>query len=258
MPARTSAGRDDEHDRDQPQLPERPRLDPVVGTVDGLHHGPSRRWPPRARRRAPSAKAIAEPLLFCAASFLRASIMIGDAVRRDRADEALERVEGAGPKSPSRPISEDHVGKNASSELKATCCARPMQSSAMNSLPVRLKTSSHSRQDSCSGLGGRLAAPVLVAVDKGERAEACLRRCPPGCGASAGASSRRSRRRRRSRARVRGRRRAACPSASRSRPSRAQVVGGDGEVLALGLDVAADLLGVRLLAGGHRASAPPS
>src|SRR5918996_273926 len=63
------------------------------------------------------------------------------------------------------------AGKNASSELNATCCARPMQSSARNSLNVRLRTLSHSRALSRSGpRGTRPISSASAAVDKREAA----------------------------------------------------------------------------------------
>src|SRR5262245_53845254 len=64
------------------------------------------------------------------------------------------------------------AGKKASSELYATCCESPMQSSDRNSLPLCLKTASQSRA---------LRRSASVAVDKGEPPEAGLRRplAPP-------------------------------------------------------------------------------
>jgi len=58
------------------------------------------------------------------------------------------------PNRPSKSISRITVGGKASRSLNATCCASPMQSSARNRLPARLKTSSHSARLSLAGLRG--------------------------------------------------------------------------------------------------------
>src|SRR5207247_990121 len=75
------------------------------------------------------------------------------------------------PNSPRRPIRRITEGRKASSALKATCWARPMQSSAMNCFAVRRATSGHSRSERWYGPAGAWRVLVSVAVDKGERAE---------------------------------------------------------------------------------------
>src|SRR6266508_6401025 len=76
------------------------------------------------------------------------------------------------------------AAKKARSELYATCCARPMQSSAMNSWNVRLNTATHSRREKRVGRFGAwptsaggvcgfgLAATSLVAVEDRPAADA--------------------------------------------------------------------------------------
>ncbi len=73
------------------------------------------------------------------------------------------------------------AGKNASSELKAICCERPMQSSAMNCRNVRLKTAIHSSRRRRSGPEGARPSPAgaSVAVANGEAAETGLRSALP-------------------------------------------------------------------------------
>src|SRR6478752_2383084 len=75
------------------------------------------------------------------------------------------------PKRPSAPITNATAGKNASSELYATCCERPMQSWRMNAPKLPFRASSHSPRLSRSGeLGLRpmRARRPSVAVDKAE------------------------------------------------------------------------------------------
>src|SRR4051812_5714867 len=78
---------------------------------------------------------------------------------------------------PSAPTRNATAGKNASSELYAICCDMPMQSSAMNSLKLRLSAASHSLPLSPSGerAGWPTCACCSVAVDKAEAAERGLR-----------------------------------------------------------------------------------
>src|SRR5438874_8159685 len=81
-------------------------------------------------------------------------------------------------KSPSAPTRNAVAGKNASSELYAICCARPMQSSLMNSEKLRFNTAIHSPRLSRSGERGTRPAAARrcsVAVDKAEAAELGLR-----------------------------------------------------------------------------------
>src|SRR2546423_1917194 len=86
------------------------------------------------------------------------------------------------PKRPRAPTTNAIAGKNASSELYAICCARPMQSSAMNSWKLRLSAAIHSaRLSRCGALGGRptcrrSVAVRSVAVDKAEATDLCLGR----------------------------------------------------------------------------------
>src|SRR6185436_782609 len=77
----------------------------------------------------------------------------------------------------SAPTRNATAGKKASSELYAICCDRPMQSSARNSLKLRLIAASHSLQLSRSGERGGwpTGACCSVAVDKAETAERGLR-----------------------------------------------------------------------------------
>src|SRR3954471_24590531 len=75
---------------------------------------------------------------------------------------------------PSRPSVAATAGKNASIELNAICWASPEASSAPNSLPARLRASSHSWADRRCGPDGTCpvgSSVVLVALDKGEAAE---------------------------------------------------------------------------------------
>ena len=97
-------------------------------------------------------------------------MMLVDRLRRDRLEEVEER-----PVAPIRSrnaIRKIIAGKNASSELYATCCERPMQSSARNSLPLDLKTASQSRRLSAVRAGcrqrrrpiSRIVAPIPPAM----------------------------------------------------------------------------------------------
>src|SRR5437016_4123859 len=130
----------------------------------------------------PTPNAIAEADLFWAASFFAKSIMLITPWGATEPTKCSSELKAPVPNRPSRPISRITVGRKASRALNATCCESPMQSSARNRLPARLKTSSHS---ACVSLAGpRGGAPLrerfrvsVVAVDKGERADFGLR-CP--------------------------------------------------------------------------------
>src|SRR5215468_570694 len=171
-------------------------------------------------------------------------------------------LNGPGPNRPSTPITRITVGRKASSALNAICLASPMQSSEMKCFPAALTTSSQPRAPSRAGLpvrGGLLVVPV----DKGERAHLRLRRPFP---TSAGQQPHR-------------RPDSACEHESRSesadsddgelRPQpppdvrdlhepTAQVLHSLRELVALGLDVAANLLRAAAVTGCHRSSTPPS
>src|SRR5215208_1927003 len=78
--------------------------------------------------------------------------------------------------TPSAPTRNATAGKNARSELYAICCARPMQSSCMNSEKLRFSAESHSARLSRSGEEGeRPTFARSVAVDKAEAAHLGLR-----------------------------------------------------------------------------------
>src|SRR3954453_6157168 len=134
-----------------------------------------------------------------------------------------------------------------------------MQSSAMNCLSVRLKTSIHSPQESFSGLAGARPRGVSVAVDKGERAEACFlpalptaaHQQPHGSADPARYDEADAQRGRR------GDGQFALELLVDVHP-RAQVVDGVGEAVALRLDVAANLLGGAAVTFGHCPSTPHS
>src|SRR6266508_6528172 len=134
------------------------------------------------------------------------------------------------------------AGKNASSELKAICCASPMPPSARNALPVRFRTSSHSPARSRSG---DVTLSSVAAVEEG-KARTLLRprglppENAPGRGAEHEARSGRSDGQDRQLA------------AGGVRPL-AQRLDGFAEAFALGFELAPDLLGRPI---GHRASAP--
>src|SRR3954469_220127 len=134
-----------------------------------------------------------------------------------------------------------------------------MQSSAMNCLSVRLKTSIHSPQESFSGLAGARPREVSVAVDKGERAEACFlpalstaaHQQPHGRADPAGDDE--------ADAQCRGRGDGQLAfELLVDVHARAEVVDGVGETVALCLDVAADLLGGAAVTFGHCPSTPHS
>src|SRR4051794_24214497 len=224
--------------------------------------------PPVAAQRAaktPITNAIAEPDLFCAASFFARSIMSSTPPGATEPANFSSDSKAPLPNRPSRPIKRITVGRNASRALKATCCERPMQSSSMNCFAVRLKTSRHSPKPSFRGLRGVAPARAVsvVAVDKGERAELRLRRPFPAA------------------AREQPHRRADSAGEEETRPERA---GGDdrqlrpelgadvgdlrdaaaelldrvGQLLALGLDVAANLGRRASVTRCHCSSKPPS
>src|SRR6266498_20058 len=225
--------------------------------------------------KEPITKAIAEPVLLRAASSFASLIMsvtpLGATVPTKCSSESKAPV----PKSPSRPISRTTVGRNASSELNATCCASPVQSSSRNCLPARLNASSHSRQDSRNGHAGARPRSVLageldetssamfrqallVAVDKGERAEACFRPALPAAPhQQAHGRPDPTRQDEAEPERGDGRdRNLALQLRVHVQPG-AHLVHGVGEALALGFDFAANLLGGAAVRRGHRASAPP-
>src|SRR3954462_4799650 len=74
-------------------------------------------------------------------------------------------------KRPRAPIKKATAGKNASSELYATSCESPMQSSRMKAAKLRLSAAIHSPRLSRSGDAGvrPTRARCSVAVDKTER-----------------------------------------------------------------------------------------
>src|SRR5437764_4194020 len=63
------------------------------------------------------------------------------------------------------------AGKSARSELYATSCARPMQSSARNCAKLRLIATCQAANESLLGLGGDAPPARSVVVDKAEAAE---------------------------------------------------------------------------------------
>src|SRR6476660_8012545 len=126
---------------------------------------------------APTARAIAEPDLLCAASFFATSIMLTTPCGATEPTKCSSESKTPLPSSPSRPISRMTVGRNASKAPNATCWERPAQSSTTNCFPARLKTPSHSDPVGRVGSrGSRLRAASVVAVDKGKRAQLRLRR----------------------------------------------------------------------------------
>ena len=183
---------------------------------------------------------------------------VDHAVRRDEPTKCSSELKAPLPNSPSRPISRITVGRKASSELKATCWREAHAVVRQELLPARLKASATRARRAGAGSRGR-APPVSVAVDKGERAEACLRPVlpaaahqePHGRPDPAGHDEAGPERRR-------PRRAAAWPSASRSRPFRRAGPRPRRQALALGLDVAADLLRRAPVMVAIAASAPRS
>src|SRR5687768_11249574 len=122
-----------------------------------------------------------------------------------------------------------------------------MQSSAMNCLPARLNAATHSPIESLSGPAGARPARASVAVDKGEPPQAGLRRTlatsareqPHRCPDPAGDQEARAERARCDDRQLRPQLR---PDVGRLADLRAQVIDRVGELLALGLDLAANLL----------------
>src|SRR5918994_5916169 len=68
------------------------------------------------------------------------------------------------PTRSSRPTRNTIAGKNASSELNATCAESPIASSSRNDLNARLKTSSQSRGGSRQGLRGSRPTSTIEVV----------------------------------------------------------------------------------------------
>src|SRR5512132_4211974 len=150
-------------------------------------------------------------------------------------------------KTPSAPIRNATAGKNASSELYAICWERPMQSSRKKALKLPFSAASHSPRLSRSGeLGVRptRARRCSVAVDKAETPGLGLRlafasapedqprgRADPTCQQKTDAE-RADRRRRQVRPQLRA-------HVRRLAEALAQRLGGVGELIALGLDLAA-------------------
>src|SRR6266540_3071967 len=156
--------------------------------------------------------------------------------------------------SPSGPPKTITLGKNASSELNATCCPRPRQSSAMNCFAVRLKTSSHSRAESLCGPGGTCptSGPASAAVDKREASGLRLR-----LALAAAAREQSHRRADPAGEEEAGTRRAGCEHGELGAHHRAHVRGGTQlvdrvcELLPLALDLAADVVGYAPVRSGH-------
>src|SRR6185437_3639429 len=205
----------------------------------------------------PKTNAIAEPDLLWAASFSARSMMSITLCGATDATKCSSELKAPVPNKPSRPIRRITVGRNASRALNATCCASPVQSSARNRLPACLKASSHSGPLSLTGLPG--GEPVrggvvvsVVAVDKGEGADFCLRRpFPPTACKQPHRRADCGRDDRQIRAEL------ALDVRDLGDPA-AEFLDRAGELLTLKLDVAADLLRRSSVVNGHRSSRPPS
>src|SRR2546423_5817175 len=134
-----------------------------------------------------------------------------------------------------------------------------MQSSSRNCFPARLRTSSHSRNESWSGPAGTRPTSLFVgsvAVDKGERAEACLRPALPSAPQQQSHGRPDPTRQHEPGPEGRCRRdRNLAPQlgidVGRLAETRAEIVDGAGETLALVLDVPAYLLGSASVMPGH-------
>src|SRR5436190_3795332 len=164
-------------------------------------------------------------------------------------------------RNPIRPAS---AGKSASNELYAISCERPMQSSAMNCEKLRFSAAIQSRRLSFSGPRGarpaRGARARSVVVDKAEPADTCSRR------SFAPATEEQTRRRADAAReqepdseRARSDDGELCAELRRDVRCVAQRVRGRGELVALGLEVAANVVDraavTRLC---HRSSRLPS
>src|SRR6478672_1508281 len=212
----------------------------------------------------PTARAIAEPDLLCAASFFAPSMMLTTPCGATDPTKCSSESKTPVPSSPSRPISKMTVGRNASKAPNATCWERPVQSSLTNRFAACLKTAGHSDQVVRVGSrGSRLRAVSVVAVDKGKRAKLRLRRPFPAparkqphrradpAGGEETCPERAGRHERKLRAKS--------PDDVRCLgETAAEVLHRAGQLLALQLDVAADLLWRSPVRSGHRASTPPS
>src|SRR5919204_2101038 len=167
---------------------------------------------------------------------------------------------------PSAPTRKAIAGKNARSELYAICWARPMQSSPMNPEKLRLNAASHSPRLSRSGDRGERptrARRCSVAADKAEAAHLGLRLAfataaedqARGCADAACEQEADAERAGRGDRQVRAQLRA---DVRRLADAFAQLLGCTGELLSLGLDVAADVRDRARVATGHRSSTPRS
>src|SRR5262249_8743399 len=213
-------------------------------------------------RTTAKASANADPDLLRAASFFASSMMSITLLGATEPTKCSSELKGPGPNRPSRPITRIAVGRKASSALKAICLASPTQSSAMKCFPAALKTSTQPRGPRCAGLPVREWF-LVVPVDKGERAELRLR-CPFPAPAShqphrradpAGEHEAGSERADRHRGELRPQPR---PDVRDLLEAAAEILDGVGELVALGLDVAANLLFGAAVTGCHRSSRPRS
>src|SRR5215216_1421278 len=167
---------------------------------------------------------------------------------------------------PSAPTRKATAGKKASSELYATCCESPMQSSARNSLKLRFSAANHSLELSRSGERGGwpTCACCSVAVDKAEAAERGFRLAfapapedqPRGCADAAGDEESEGERARRHRRQVRAQLAGDVGGLSNAF---AKILCGLRQLLAFRFELAPDVLGAaRVSACCHCSSAPPS
>ena len=179
-PGEDEPGRDHEHERDQPLLPERPRLDAVVGAVDRLDHrahragrGPERDERCRAHEGDRGAALVLRGVLLGQVDHVE------HAVRRDRADELLERVEGAGAEQPEQADQQDHRREEREQRAEGDLLAEAHAVVGDELLARALEDGEPLAPRELERARGRAALAVSVAVDKGERAEACFRPALP-------------------------------------------------------------------------------
>ena len=106
-PASDEAHQRDEHDRDDPRLPERPRLDPVVGAVDRLDHRAHRAA--RGPDRAGGADDERDHRRALRRLLLQRVDRLQHVAGRDRGEELLQRL--VGPDQVEQADEEDHRGE---------------------------------------------------------------------------------------------------------------------------------------------------
>ena len=202
----------------------------------------SRRCRPRRAPKAPRASATTEPPP--AESLLELLDQVADRLRRDRVEEALQRVVGAD-QAEDGDEERPSPGRTRAASCRRPAGTRPMQSSARNCRNVRLKTATHSA--ALTPPGARQRARQSRATERPRRrslpaaSKEAHRRADAACDDEPDAESAR-RDDRQLRAQLGA-------DVGRLGDSVAKRVDGAGQLLALGLDLQADLFGAAAVTG---------